>query len=486
MNQNRIRYLTDNFAATPGELAMLQPEGRSDTSIYIRLLQLRGRRDEEASYLRQIAEECGKTENDVRKEIAFMNSLNLPAEISLERYFKYSAYTLHVLKDKKALVQWTGKLSWYLLLRDRIIQKIEIERMPFSAYEKELEEVRILLSEMLSKGRKKELIGKIKSKRPDLSENTAAYDEIAVDMELSADVLGFIPVEYVAYRFWEIPVPQRMECISERLRKKVGELLNSEDGRDNLNNKYLTYQALKPLYGRKIRQMSADKGFPAFAEAFRENPVLVKKNNFQSLGKETEKIEVSADTDLRTLYERIIQNGRYFILEDLIRPHPELKKLNPDSVNTVRIVIFLDREGPVVLESFLRIGRRGFFVDNVGSGGICVHIDSATGITDSPGFDEKESVYESNPDHGYSFSGISLPFWKEALKTAKEAALMIPGVRYADWDLTCTEENRWIIIEGNGSPMYGGQRTRVFKKRKELLEAVHYDELIKSEPPLCN
>ena len=182
MNQNRIRYLTDNFAATPGELAMLRPEGRSDTSFYIGLLKLRGRRDEEASYLRLIAEECGKTENDVRKEIEFMSSLNLPAEISLERYLKYSAYTLHVLKDKKALVQWSGKLSRYLLLRDRIIQKIEIERMPFSAYEKELEEVRILLSEMLSKGRKKELIGKIKSKRPDLSENTAAYDEIAVDM----------------------------------------------------------------------------------------------------------------------------------------------------------------------------------------------------------------------------------------------------------------------------------------------------------------
>lgn len=74
-----------------------------------------------------------------------------------------------------------------------------------------------------------------------------------------------------------------MEYVSDRLRKKIGELLNSEEGSDILNNKYLTYQALKPLYGRTIRQMNAEKGYPAFAEAFLENCALVRINNFQSL-----------------------------------------------------------------------------------------------------------------------------------------------------------------------------------------------------------
>ena len=77
---------------------------------------------------------------------------------AMERYYKYGAYYLDVLNDKKAALQWIDKLNCYLLLRDRIIQKIDIERMPFSSFEKELEEARIMLSEMLSEARKKELI----------------------------------------------------------------------------------------------------------------------------------------------------------------------------------------------------------------------------------------------------------------------------------------------------------------------------------------
>ena len=231
--------------------------------------------------------------------------------------------------------------------------------------------------------------------------------------------------------------------------------------------------------------MNADGGFTAFAEAFRENTVLVKKNNFQSLGKETEKIEVTENTDLRALYKRIAANGKYFILEDLIRPHPVLKRLNPDSVNTVRIVTFLDRKEVVVLDSFLRTGRRGSFVDNGGSGGIFVHVDPAKGITDSRGIDERGFFYESHPDHGYCFNGIRMPFWEEALDTAKKAALTIPGARYVGWDLACTEENRWIIVEGNAMTMYIGQQATLgVGKRKELLRAIHYRELISSEEAL--
>ena len=464
---------------------MLRLEGCSDTCVYIQLLQLRGRRSEEALYYRLIGEECGKTESEVSRELYFIRSMNPPVEISLKRYYKYGAYTFNVINEKELLAQWIGRLNRYLFLRNYIIHKIEIERVPFPAFEKELKEAGILLSGMLSSGRKKELIEAIKDIRPDLQDCKAEYDRTAVDMELSVDVLGFVPEEYVSYHFWEKTVPERLEYVSDRLRKKVGELLNTEEGKDILNNKYLAYQILRPLYGREIRQMNADKGYPAFEKAFHENSVLVKKNNFQSLGKEIEMIEITESTYLPALYKRIALNGQYFILEDLIRQHPELKKLNPDSVNTVRIVTFLDRKEPVVLDSFLRTGRRGSFVDNGGRGGIIVHVDPASGITDSHGIDERGFFYESHPDHAYRFYGIHLPLWAEALKTVRQAALTIPGAQYVGWDIVCTDENRWIIVEGNAMTMYIGQQATLgVGKRKELLEAIHYDELIGSEPPI--
>jgi hypothetical protein len=111
-------------------------------------------------------------------------------------------------------------------------------------------------------------------------------------------------------------------------------------------------------------------------------------------------------------------------------------------------------------------------VDNGGAGGIFVHIDPVQGITDSHGIDERGFVYECHPDHAYRFHGIRMPFWEEALKTAKEAARRIPGARYVGWDVVCTEENRWIIVEGNAMTMYIGQQATLgIGKRKALLEA---------------
>ncbi|MBR0399552.1 MAG: hypothetical protein IJH95_01875, partial [Mogibacterium sp.] len=66
MDQKRFRYLTDNFDTAPEELAEINIEGKSDTAVYIRLLQLRGRKYEEALYCRSISEECGKTEPAIR------------------------------------------------------------------------------------------------------------------------------------------------------------------------------------------------------------------------------------------------------------------------------------------------------------------------------------------------------------------------------------------------------------------------------------
>ena len=59
----------------------------------------------------------------------------------------------------------------------------------------DLEETGVLLSEILSNSRKKELIEAIKYIRPDLLENTEAFEKAAVGMELSVDVLGFVPEE---------------------------------------------------------------------------------------------------------------------------------------------------------------------------------------------------------------------------------------------------------------------------------------------------
>ena len=75
-----------------------------------------------------------------------------------------------------------------------------------------------------------------------------------------------------------------------------------------------------------------------------------------------------------------------------------------------------------------------------------------------------------------------MPHWEEAVNTAKKAALMIPEAGYVGWDVVCTNDNRWIIVEGNAMTMYIGQQATIdVGKRKAVLESINYEKLTGSE-----
>lgn len=72
----------------------------------------------------------------------------------------------------------------------------------------------------------------------------------------------------------------------------------------------------------------------------------------------------------------------------------------------------------------------------------------------TPFVDDLANVYEKHPLTGEDLSNIKLPYIKEAFDMVKEAALVVPQIRYVGWDVTLTE-NGPVIVEGNEYPSYG-------------------------------
>ena len=65
-----------------------------------------------------------------------------------------------------------------------------------------------------------------------------------------------------------------------------------------------------------------------------------------------------------------------FIMEARIVNHPDIAKLNPSSVNTCRLVTFMNFEGEVsIILSVIRIGVKGKNTDNWHTGGLAAAID---------------------------------------------------------------------------------------------------------------
>ena len=145
----------------------------------------------------------------------------------------------------------------------------------------------------------------------------------------------------------------------------------------------------------------------------------------------------------------ILQIGEV-VIEPVIRNHPELEKLHPASLNTIRIPIILSEGEPIVMGAYLRIGNNNEVVDNFSHGGILVEVDVKTGVTFTRGVDKKGNEYLYHPVTGELLVGIKIPMWERSIELVKQVAVITPEVVYSSWDVAITSDGP-VIIEGNFS-----------------------------------
>lgn len=122
------------------------------------------------------------------------------------------------------------------------------------------------------------------------------------------------------------------------------------------------------------------------------------------------------------------------------------------SINTIRIFTVLDKSGQVhLIKSVLRAGVGDSLVDNFCAGGIVYSVDDETGIIDSRGLDEFGNRYIYHPKTKICMLGFQIPFWKEVVNLVKEAALIVPEVRWIGWDVAISTKGP-LLVEANHNP----------------------------------
>lgn len=138
------------------------------------------------------------------------------------------------------------------------------------------------------------------------------------------------------------------------------------------------------------------------------------------------------------------------IVEEYIIQHPELNKLSPSGVNTVRIFTQLDKNNEVILLGCRQRISINSPVDNMAAGNIAAVIDEQTGkIIDAAVYSDITKKEESiHPVTGVWIVGFQVPFWKETINMVKEAATLHPQNRSIGWDIVITE-NGPGFVEGN-------------------------------------
>ena len=476
-----VNRAADAFGVTPKKYFTNRMYNMSETemaTVALRLNRQQQRRDEVYD---KIFEICGKTKEEVREELKRIREKQPFFTIGVIWYFNFGIYELDLDKDNFEIDRRIQTTIWIWQLSSRIREKlvlIEEGDMSYSDVAEEVEEFYETVDRVLSDGKRDMLIEKIKYSIPEVETDEKLRHDVALDMRVTELLLRFVPDEYVSFHFYGRSIMEKMTFVSSVLRAQVIQKLNTQPVKDMFNNKYSAYKALSKYYGREIVLIDGENAKETFRDFCSKHSCFVKKNNFDALGRGVEKIEITPETDIDKLYDDLSEGGKLIILEELINANPAIKKLNKDSVNTVRIITYVKNYRAEVMSCFMKVGRAGAFVDNGGAGGILVHIDIDSGTFDSNGIDEKGIIYETHPDNGYQFKGVKLPDWEEALRLAKEIALEIKGARFIGWDFTYTDEGKWIIVEGNAMTQFFAQQATVGRGiKREFLEQIGYDEL---------
>ena len=140
------------------------------------------------------------------------------------------------------------------------------------------------------------------------------------------------------------------------------------------------------------------------------------------------------------------------VAEERIKNHELISRLNPTSVNSIRVITLLNKELEVnVLSAILRIGRDNGILDNAKAGGISCLIDVESGRIASNGLDFKGNEYVNHPVSNIHLMGYQLPKWNEVILFAKELANIDKRAKLVGWDIVVTPNNI-ELLEGNIPP----------------------------------
>ncbi len=150
----------------------------------------------------------------------------------------------------------------------------------------------------------------------------------------------------------------------------------------------------------------------------------------------------------------IVLGYKDFIVTEKISQGHFASSLNPDSINTIRVLTMVDPKSlePFIATAVFRMGtKRSGMVDNWSSGGISCYIDLETGVM-SEGitypYEGKLERFANHPDSGAQLKGTVVPNWEQFKVTILEVASRLNYIPYVGWDIVHQGEEL-LILEGN-------------------------------------
>ena len=261
---------------------------------------------------------------------------------------------------------------------------------------------------------------------------------------------GLDAMDYFRYEFYNHSLRKKRTFITEGGIARMDRHFNG----DKKQKQFRNILADKPSFNRYFSEYinrnwicSDNLTFEIFSKFMEANHHVIVKPIDGVGGGGIFKAHAETDVQIKEIFSRI--KGKKVIIEEVITQCEELRKLNPSSVNTVRVYT-VEKEGNVnIIGALLRIGNGIGVTDNYSSGGLAATIDIKTGVIISPAVSQNnESVYV-HPYTNEIIIGTQIPHWSDVLRIVENAHKKILQLRYIGWDVVVCEDGSVTFLEAN-------------------------------------
>lgn len=275
---------------------------------------------------------------------------------------------------------------------------------------------------------------------------------------------GSLKESFLDYRFYEFykTVKKAGERLCDYIPDKFYEAFIDEYFTDPQHTRAFDDKNLYDVYFhdvpqpktifRKVRDCYLDEDYriitqeDAIEKALGAEEVILKVGKYSCAGKGV-MFWSKARNDKQEIID-FCKNSPNVNCQEVIKQHKELSRLNPSSVNTIRLLTLFFENQVYVLSRVLRMGVNGSRVDNASRGGIVSGIQE-NGQLKGMAFDTSGNRYLKHPQ-GTNFETVTIPNFSKCVDLAGSLAVRFSSMsRLISWDFAVDESGEPILIEFN-------------------------------------
>lgn len=275
---------------------------------------------------------------------------------------------------------------------------------------------------------------------------------------------GATLTDYLNYEFYNKSIKERKKYAVVRTQNKFYEKVSP--------SKYKEFFTIKPNFLENFKEYVGrnyyitEYGIDKLKEFINTNKEFMIKPIDGLGGADVKKMSRNDIKSINKFYDYLKENRMF--LEQLIHQHKQMNQLCNTSVNTIRIMTFVNNNKSEILYAALRVGNGIYEVDNFHKGGMGVSINTKEGKLVGNAIDKDLNEYKKHPKTGIYFNKFKIPYWQETKKLVLDAAKVNQNIKVVGWDVAITK-NGPVLVEGNRRP--GFDLVQVLSKngRKDIM-----------------